>query len=75
MSRESNGTLQEAETLENERRPHPMLRYRERRRTPARSETRCMRPSTLFGNREIPRLTQTDGGWVRKGNPIRGYRR
>jgi hypothetical protein len=34
-----------------------------------------MRPSTSYGNREIPRLAQADGAWVRKGNPLRGDRR
>jgi len=76
MSRERHVKLPGAETLENERRQHPTTRYRECRRGPARSETRCMRPSTLRGSREVPRLAQTDGVWVRKGNlREEGYRR
>ena len=75
MSRERHESLQGAETLEVERRPHPALRYRQWRRAPARSETRCMHPITSCGSREVPRLAQVDGDWVRKGNPLRGYRR
>ena len=44
-----------ADALEEGGRPHPACRYREARRDPARSETPCMRGSTAFGNREIPR--------------------
>jgi hypothetical protein len=61
-----------AESLEYERRPRSTARYRECRRDLARSETPCMRPSTAYGNREIPRLTEADGASVRKGDPIRG---
>jgi hypothetical protein len=75
MSREMHEPLPGAETLEDERRPYPTARYRECRQDPARSETRCMRPSTSCGNREIPRLAQEVGARVRKGNPSRGYRR
>jgi hypothetical protein len=69
MSRERHESLWGAEPVEVERRPHPAVRYRECRRDPARSETRYMRPSTSCGNREIPRLAQGVGAWVRKGNP------
>jgi hypothetical protein len=75
MSREKHEPLPGAETVEVVRRPYPAARYRECRRDPARSETRRMRPSTSNGNREVPRLAQTDGAWVRKGNPIWGDRR
>lgn len=75
MSRERHEPLRGAEPLEDERRQHPAVRYGEHRRDPARSETRSMRPSTSYGNREIPRLAQADGAWVRKGNPLRGDRR
>ena len=64
-----------AETVEDDRRPHPAERYGELRWGPARSETRCMHPGTSCGSREVPRLAQVDGDWVRKGNPLRGYRR
>jgi RNA-directed DNA polymerase len=76
LSREINEPLSGAETLEVERRQYPVTRYRECLRDPARSKTRCMRPSTSCGNREIPRLAQADGVWVRKGNLSNGgYRR
>lgn len=76
LSRERHEPLSGAETLEVERRQHPAARYRKCRWAPARSKTRCMRPSTSCGNREIPRLAQADGAWVRKGNPRDGgYRR
>ncbi len=75
LSRERHEPLPGAETVEDERRQHPAERYREFRRDPVRSETRGMRPSTSCGNREIPRLAQADGAWVRKGNPTRGDRR
>lgn len=76
LSREIHVNLSGAETLEIERRQHPVARYRECHWDPARSETRRMRPSTLYGNRESPRLAPTDGVWVRKGNPSNGgYRR
>ena len=76
LSREIHESLSGAETVEDERRQQLAARYRECRRTPARSETRCMRPSTSSGNRESPRLAQADGGWVRKGNLVaEGYRR
>ncbi len=76
LSREIHVSLPGAETLENERRQHPTVRYRKCRRDPARSEARRMRPSTLCGNREIPRLAGADGVRVRKGNPSDGgYRR
>lgn len=68
LSREIHVQLSGAETLEVGRRQHPAARYRECLRDPARSETRSMRPGTLFGNREVPRLAQADGAWVRKGN-------
>jgi hypothetical protein len=63
-----------AEPLEDGRRPRSTARYRECRRDPARSETPRMRPSTAYGNREIPRLTEADGVSARIGDPIRGSR-
>jgi hypothetical protein len=76
LSREIHEPLPGAETLESVRRQHPMARNRECQRDPARSETRCMRPSTSCGSREIPRLAWDDGAQVRKGNlREEGYRR
>jgi len=76
LSRESHEPLLGAESLEDRRRQHPLARYRECLWDPARSKTRCMRPSTSCGNREIPRLAQADGAWVRKGNlSNEGHRR
>jgi hypothetical protein len=44
-----------AEVVELHRRPHRAWRIGEAGMDPAQSETPCMRASTLFGNREIPR--------------------
>jgi hypothetical protein len=44
-----------AEVVETHRRPHRACRLGEAGMDPAQSETPCMRASTLFGNREIPR--------------------
>ncbi len=74
-SRERYEPLPGAEPVEDVRRQHPTERKRKLRGDPARSETRCMRPSTSYGNREILRLAQADGAGARKGNPSRGYRR
>ena len=75
-SRERHEPLLGAESLENRRRQHLRARYCECFRDPARSKTRCMRSSTSCGTREIPRLAQADGAWVRKGNlSDGGYRR
>lgn len=63
-----------AESLEYERRPRSTARNRERRGDPARSETPRMRPSTAYGNRENPRLTEADGASARIGDPNRGSR-
>jgi hypothetical protein len=68
LSRERHEPLPGAETLEVERRQHLAARNRECRWGPARSEARSMRPSTLCGNRESPRLAWADGARVRKGN-------
>ena len=68
LSRERHVKLRGADPLEDWGRPHLGYRYREMSRDPARSETRSMRPSTLCGSREIPRLARADGSRVRKGN-------
>ena len=44
-----------AEVVETHRRPHRACRIGEAGMDPARSETPCMRTSTLLGNREVPR--------------------
>jgi len=75
LSRESHEPLPGAETVEDARRQHPTSRYRERRRDPARSQTRHMRPSTSCGNREVPRSTRADGARVRERESRRRDRR
>jgi len=47
--------VRDAEVVESHRRPHRVCRIGEAGTDPAQSETPCMRASTLFGNREIPR--------------------
>ena len=46
--------LRDADAVGESGRLHPMHRYREVHRSPARSETLCTCGSTLRGNREIP---------------------
>ena len=46
--------LRDADAVGESGRPHPVHRYREVRRSPARSETPCTYGSTSRGNREIP---------------------
>ncbi|SRR5260370_31876872 len=53
--------LRDADAVERGGRPHPTRRYRETRRDPARSETLRMHGCTSCGNREIPRLSATEG--------------
>ena len=48
--------LRDADAVGESGRPHPMHRYREVQRNPARSETPCTYGDTSGGNREIPRL-------------------
>ena len=66
FSRERN-LLQGADAVGGSGRPHPARRYRETRRTPARSETPGMYGNTLRENREIPRSSTPDGGAGRIG--------
>jgi RNA-directed DNA polymerase len=47
-------TLRDADAVGESGRPHPVHRYREVRRSPARSQTPCTYGSTSRGNREIP---------------------
>jgi hypothetical protein len=49
-------TLRDADAVGESGRPHPAHRYREVRRSPARSETPSTYGSTSRGNREIPGL-------------------
>jgi RNA-directed DNA polymerase len=53
LSRERT-SLRDADALGASGRQHPMYRYREIYRSPARSETLCMYGNTLRENREIP---------------------
>jgi RNA-directed DNA polymerase len=48
-------------------RPHPVRRYRETPRDPARSETPSMHASNLYGTREIPWPPAEDGAAGRIG--------
>jgi RNA-directed DNA polymerase len=47
-------SLRDADAVGESGRPHPVHRYREVQRSPARSETPCTYGSTSRGNREIP---------------------
>jgi len=49
--------LRDADAVEAVGRQHQVHRHRKVYQDPARSETPCMYASTLFGNREIPRLS------------------
>ena len=51
--------LRDANAVRRCGRPHPMHRYREVQRSPARSETPCTYGSTSLGNREIPGSPKT----------------
>ena len=56
-----------AEAVEISRRPHRCCRIGEAAPDPARSETPRTYPSTANGNREIPRLSVTEGATDRIG--------
>ena len=60
LSRESR-FLRDADAVGESGRPHPVPRYRERRRDPARSETPCTYGNTSRGSREIPCLPRAAG--------------
>src|ERR1700730_5945512 len=47
-------SLRSADAVGESGRPHPVHRYREVQRSPARSQTPCTYGSTSNGNREIP---------------------
>jgi RNA-directed DNA polymerase len=59
--------LRDADAVGESGRLHPVHRYREVRRDPARSKTPCTYRSTAHGNREIPRSPQTEYVWGRIG--------
>ena len=72
FSRETN-VLRDADAVEMGGRPHPARRYRETRRSPARSETPSMPGRTSRENRESPWSPAVDGtaGRVRKSTDAR----
>src|SRR6266851_3543430 len=51
--------LRDADAVRRCGRPHPVHRYREVQRSPARSQTPCTCGSTSNGNREIPGSPRT----------------
>src|SRR5579871_5160311 len=55
LSRERQ-SLRDADAVGESGRQHPVRRYREAHRNPARSETPSTRGSTMRGNREVPGL-------------------
>ena len=52
-------SLRDADAVGESGRPHPVHRYREVQRSPARSQTPCTYGSTSNGNREIPASPKT----------------
>jgi hypothetical protein len=60
LSRERN-FLRGADAVRRSGRPHPVHRYREMPRNPARSQTPCTLGNTLCGSREIPCLPKAAG--------------
>lgn len=78
LSRENHAlrkqVLRGADVVEDDGRPHPMRRYGEAQRDPARSETPGMYAGTLRGNREIPCPSVGRGPADRAENP-KGTRR
>jgi len=60
-------SLRDADGVGESGRLHPVYRYREVQRSPARSQTPCTYGSTSLGNREIPRSPQTEYVWGRIG--------
>ena len=72
FSRERN-SLRGADAVRRSGRPHPVHRYREMRRDPARSETPCTYGNTSHENREVLCLSAADGaaGRVGKSKDVR----
>src|SRR5271157_1894856 len=60
--------LRDADAVGESGRPHPVCRYREIRRGPARSETPCTHGNTSRGNREIPCSAAVDNAAGRVAN-------
>ena len=65
--------LWDADAVGESGRPHPVHRYREAQRSPARSETPCTYRSTSHGNREIPGSPRAamDLGRIGKSKDVR----
>jgi hypothetical protein len=59
--------LRDADAVEVRGRQYRVHRHREVYRDPARSKTPCMYASTLYGNREIPRLSAEERAADRVG--------
>jgi len=72
FSRERN-FLRDADAVGESGRPHQAHRYRERRLSPARSETPCTYERTSRGSREVPCPPAADGvaGRVGKSKDVR----
>src|SRR5271167_816678 len=60
-------SLRDADAVGESGRPHPVRRYREVQRSPARSQTPCTYGSTSRGNREVPGLPKAEGALGRIG--------
>ena len=60
-------SLWDADAVGESGRPHPVHRYREAQRSPARSETPCTYGNTSHENREILCSPAPDGGTGRVG--------
>ena len=63
-------SLRDADAVRRSGRPHPVHRYREMHRDPARSQTPCTYASTSRGSREIPCLPKA-AGRVGKSKDVR----
>jgi hypothetical protein len=68
-------SLRGADAVRRSGRPHPARRYRETRRSPARSETPCTYGNTSHGNREVPCPPAADGAVGRVGKSKDARRR
>src|SRR5258705_10801797 len=66
-------SLRGADAVRRSGRHHPARRYRETRRSPARSQTPCTYGNTSLGSREIPCSPTADGavGRVEKSKDVR----
>jgi len=75
LSRENRVILRDADAVGGCGRQHPARRYRETRRSPARSQTLCTSGITMHGSREIPGLPTVRGTGGRDGKPKGEIRR